>query len=107
MVRTFTTCAVYATHSFAQPSISNCFKPTLPSCGGSNFKRNIGYWGSWAARRPCAAYTPSQADWSGYTHAHFAFATISQDSRLREHSRLFHYVSKRSLMRVCSNRRRG
>ncbi|KAJ7501446.1 glycoside hydrolase superfamily [Mycena galericulata] len=36
-----------------------------------------------ADRRPCGVVRPGDIDWSGYTHAHFAFAVISQDSEIQ------------------------
>jgi GH18 family chitinase len=45
--------------------------------------RKMGYYAGWANRRPCGISNPNDFDWSGYTHAHFAFAVISQSSQIR------------------------
>ncbi|KAJ6514056.1 hypothetical protein DFH09DRAFT_1433054 [Mycena vulgaris] len=65
------------------PCISNCFTPTIPSCGTGSVKRNLAYYAGWADRRPCGISVPGDTDWSGYTHAHFAFAVISQSSEIQ------------------------
>ncbi|KAJ6534425.1 hypothetical protein DFH09DRAFT_1405431 [Mycena vulgaris] len=65
------------------PCISNCFIPTLPSCGTGSVKRNLAYYAGWADRRPCDISVPGDTDWGGYTHAHFAFAVISQNSEIQ------------------------
>jgi GH18 family chitinase len=59
----------------------------MPKCGGAQKKRKIGYYAGWGDRRkPCpwSNVSPSQIDWTGYTHAHFAFATITQKLEIRQ-----------------------
>ncbi|KAJ6600740.1 hypothetical protein B0H10DRAFT_2230831 [Mycena sp. CBHHK59/15] len=65
-----------------QPLHIKLLHATLPSCGTGRTMRNIGYYAGWADRRPCGVIAPNQIDWSGYTHAHFAFAVISQASEI-------------------------
>ena len=66
-------------------SISNCFTPTLPSCSTTRSMRKIGYYAGFGDRRTCGVnVTPDQVDWSGFTGAHFAFATISQALQIRK-----------------------
>ncbi|KAF5382647.1 hypothetical protein D9615_002709 [Tricholomella constricta] len=72
----------FCSTSGPDPCISNCFTPTLPSCSASRTMRNIGYYAGWATRRPCGVFAPNEMDWTGYTHAHFAFAIISQSFEL-------------------------
>ncbi|KAJ7291631.1 hypothetical protein C8J57DRAFT_1113502 [Mycena rebaudengoi] len=69
--------------SSPNPCISNCITPTLPSCSTTRTLRNIGYYAGWADRRPCGVAGPEQTDWSTYTHAHFAFAVVSQSSEIQ------------------------
>lgn len=46
--------------------------------------RKIGYYAGWGDRRTCGVnIAPSDIDWTGFTGAHFAFATISQGLALR------------------------
>ncbi|KAF9048363.1 glycoside hydrolase [Hymenopellis radicata] len=69
----------FCTTTGANPCISNCGEPTLPSCGSSGSMRKIGYYAGWGDRRACGTnVAPDEIDWSGFTGAHFAFATISQ-----------------------------
>jgi hypothetical protein len=69
----------------ANPCISNCGEPTLPSCGTTGAARKIGYYAGWGDRRPCGTnVAPHGIAWTGFTAAHFAFATISQGSQIRE-----------------------
>ncbi|KAJ6603479.1 hypothetical protein DFH09DRAFT_899101 [Mycena vulgaris] len=70
-------------HDSSFGSISNCITPTLPSCSTARAMRNIGYYAGWADRRPCGVAGPDQNDWSTYTHAHFAFAVVSQSSEIQ------------------------
>ncbi|KAK7461770.1 hypothetical protein VKT23_008201 [Stygiomarasmius scandens] len=64
-------------------SISNCFTPSLPTCGRGSLKRNIGYYAGWGNRRACGTnVAPNQLDLSPYTHVNFAFATISQSLQI-------------------------
>ncbi|KAF9458161.1 glycoside hydrolase superfamily [Collybia nuda] len=65
----------------ANPCLSNCFMPTLPSCKGSA-KRSLGYYAGWANRRSCGAVGPNQIDLTGLTHINFAFAVISKDYKI-------------------------
>ncbi|KAJ7241098.1 glycoside hydrolase superfamily [Mycena rebaudengoi] len=63
----------------ANPCISHCGIPTIPTCGSSRPMRKIGYYAGWGDRRACGTnVAPGQIDWTGFTGAHFAFATISQ-----------------------------
>lgn len=72
-------------HLIYHPSISNCFTPTLPSCSTTRSMRKIGYYAGFGDRRSCGTnITPDQVDWTGFTGAHFAFATITQDLQIRK-----------------------
>ncbi|KAJ7600242.1 hypothetical protein C8J56DRAFT_768491 [Mycena floridula] len=84
----------------ANPCTSNCFQPTMPSCGGAQNTRSIGYYAGWGNRRiPCPSsdVSPSDIDWSGYTHAHFAFATISQTFAIHDDLLLKELVGLKSI----------
>ncbi|KAJ7921866.1 hypothetical protein B0H13DRAFT_1502760, partial [Mycena leptocephala] len=72
-------CTTTFDYQGANPCISNCGVTTLPSCGSSGSMRKIGYYAGWGNRRACGTnVAPNQINWSGFTGAHFAFATISQ-----------------------------
>ncbi|KAJ7121425.1 hypothetical protein C8R44DRAFT_853060 [Mycena epipterygia] len=69
----------FCTTTGANPCISNCGEPTLPSCASSRSIRKIGYYAGWGDRRACGTnVAPDETNWAGFTGAHFAFATISQ-----------------------------
>ncbi|KAJ7278491.1 glycoside hydrolase superfamily [Mycena rebaudengoi] len=59
------------------PCISNCGITALPSCGGGQLARKIGYYASWASRRKCQSFGPENLDLTGYTHVIYAFVNIS------------------------------
>lgn len=83
-------------------SISNCFMPTLPSCTTSRTLRKIGYYAGWGNRRVNCSdsnVSPDQIDFTGYTHAQFAFATISQALTIRSSLRLYSFSSSDYLIR--------
>ncbi|KLO05526.1 hypothetical protein SCHPADRAFT_946835 [Schizopora paradoxa] len=74
----------FCTTSEPNPCISNCFTPTLPSCSSTRSMRKIGYYAGFGDRRSCGTnITPDQVDWTGFTGAHFAFATITQDLQIQ------------------------
>ncbi|KAF7339160.1 Glycoside hydrolase [Mycena venus] len=74
----------FCTTTGANPCISNCGVTTLPSCGSSGSMRKIGYYAGWGNRRACGTnVAPNQINWSGFTGAHFAFATISQGLQIQ------------------------
>jgi chitinase len=51
-----------------------------PGCAPNNgyFKRQIGYYESWANFRGCQKVSPSDLDLDGYTHINFAFALFDE-----------------------------
>ncbi|KAF7367964.1 Glycoside hydrolase family 18 protein [Mycena sanguinolenta] len=67
------------------PCQTNCFQPTVPSCPKNTLKRKIGYYQGGAMSRTagCDPVSPLQLDLTGYTHVHYAFATISTDYELQ------------------------
>ncbi|KAF7335109.1 Glycoside hydrolase family 18 protein [Mycena venus] len=64
----------------SNPCQSNCIEPSLPSCTSGKLSRKIGYYQGSAVKRVagCNPVSPAQLDLKGYTHVHYAFATISQ-----------------------------
>ncbi|KAJ7630437.1 hypothetical protein FB45DRAFT_915498 [Roridomyces roridus] len=64
--------------------IRNCGIPTLPSCSTTTLGRKIGYYAGWGDYRSCGVnVAPDQINWDGFTGAHYAFATISQDLKIQ------------------------
>ncbi|ROT42462.1 hypothetical protein SODALDRAFT_16059 [Sodiomyces alkalinus F11] len=56
------------------PDFSDCGPPPTPDGKALAFNRNIGYYASWAASRPCDAVHPDDLDLRGLTHLYFSFA---------------------------------
>ncbi|RHZ63005.1 hypothetical protein CDV55_105498 [Aspergillus turcosus] len=66
--------------------------PSKPQCGNKTVKhpscdkdlttldRVVGYYESWATRRPCNAFWPEQIPMGVYTHINFAFAAIDPET---------------------------
>jgi hypothetical protein len=98
-------CSFYRIKTFPQSSshsISNCFMPTLPSCTTSRTLRKIGYYAGWGNRRVNCSdsdVSPDQIDFTGYTHAQFAFATISQALTIRSSLELYSFSSSDHLIK--------
>ncbi|KAF5360156.1 hypothetical protein D9758_011368 [Tetrapyrgos nigripes] len=69
----------FCTTAEPNPCISNCFTPTIPSCGAGRSIRKMGYYAGWGDRRACGTnVAPNQINWDGFTHVNFAFGSISQ-----------------------------
>ncbi|KAJ7879366.1 glycoside hydrolase superfamily [Mycena leptocephala] len=75
----------FCTTTGSNPCQSNCGMPTLPSCSSSRTMRKIGYYEGWANNRVagCNPVSPEQLDLTGFTHVHYAFATISQSFQIQ------------------------
>ncbi|KAF7344038.1 Glycoside hydrolase family 18 protein [Mycena venus] len=58
--------------------------PTIPSCASSREMRKIGYYAGWGNRRACTKVAPHEVDWTGFTGAIFAFATISEGMEIQQ-----------------------
>ncbi|KAJ5098775.1 hypothetical protein N7532_005776 [Penicillium argentinense] len=66
--------------SGCQKGYGSCGNVKRPKCSSNNgyFKRQIGYYESWANFRGCQKVSPNDLDLTGYTHINFAFALFDE-----------------------------